>query len=213
MKQFKISLSWQRNQFFVPLLVLLIASSIGVFIYIESQKSQTCKSSPQLTYWPIALKAWNKTDNLRTMKRVFDRLGHRMVNGSEEAWDIMWSLEFPFDHFPEKLVNVAPHQRINHFPGMTFLTNKMFLAISTNSKYVPVAFELPRLKNEFLYYYKMNSSKRFVVKNFDNRGVKIVKYESIDFQLGEERRVSSSTYLLNLEDNFLNSSQISSTVH
>lgn len=60
-------------------------------------------------------------------------------------------------------------------------------SVSTQSKYIPVAFEFPRLKNEFLYYQKMNLSKKFVVKNFDNRGVKIVDFEEIDFQMGEDR--------------------------
>lgn len=190
MDQDKNSLSWQKFHFIASSLVLLLATSIGVFIWNTNGRPQECISIRQLNYWPIIQNVWNPNDNLRTMKRVFDRLGHRMVNGSEEPWDIMWSLEFPFDRFPEKLGNLKPHQRINHFPGMTFLTNKMFLAISTNSKYIPVAFEFPRLKNEFLYYHKLNVSRKFVVKNFDNRGVKIVKFNDMDFHLGEHRFVA-----------------------
>jgi hypothetical protein len=70
---------------------------------------------------------------------------------------------------------------------MTFLTNKKFLAVTSQSKYVPVAFEFPRLKNEFLYYQKMDIDKKFVVKNFDNRGVQVVQFDEIDFQMGEDR--------------------------
>jgi hypothetical protein len=70
---------------------------------------------------------------------------------------------------------------------MTFLTNKKFMGVSTHSKYIPVAFEFPRLKNEFLYYQKMDLSKKFVVKNFDNRGVRILEFEEIDFLMGDDR--------------------------
>lgn len=168
-------------------MALLIAIAVGVFFYFN-EKAESCRFNSHLTYWPITLNQWNQDENLRTIRTVFDSVGHRMVNGSEESWDIMWSLEFPFDRFPEKLINLQPHQRINHFPGMTFLTNKKFLAISTaHSKYIPTAFEFPRLKSEFMYYYKMNPEKKFVLKNFDIGGVKIVKYEMVDYQLGEYR--------------------------
>lgn len=55
------------------------------------------------------------------------------------------------------------------------------LAITTESKYIPQAFDFPRLKNEFLYFHKTYQDKKFVVKNFDSRGVKIVNFEEIDF--------------------------------
>lgn len=70
---------------------------------------------------------------------------------------------------------------------MPFLINKMFLATTSQSKYIPVGFEFPRLKNEFLYYQKMDLTKKFVVKNFDNRGVQVVSFDEIDFQMGEGR--------------------------
>jgi hypothetical protein len=70
---------------------------------------------------------------------------------------------------------------------MSFLINKMFLATTSQSKYIPVGFDFPRLKNEFLYYQKLDLSKKFVMKNFDNRGVHIVDFEDIDFQMGESR--------------------------
>jgi hypothetical protein len=70
---------------------------------------------------------------------------------------------------------------------MSFLINKMFLATTSQSKYIPVGFDFPRLKNEFLYYQKLDLSKKFVMKNFDNRGVHIVDFEDIDFPMGESR--------------------------
>ena len=88
----------------------------------------------------------------------------------------------------ENLQNFQTPDNFPHIPtGMTFLTNKMFLAITSQSKYVPVGFEFPRFKNEFLYYMKMDTSKKFVEKNFDNRGVRVVDFEEIDFQMGKDR--------------------------
>lgn len=82
------------------------------------------------------------------------------------------------------------------------------LAITTDSKYIPQAFDFPRLKNEFLCkfqklcscdldgiklkcsyldFHKTYPDKKFVVKNFDNRGVKFMKFDEIDFFLGQDK--------------------------
>ena len=50
---------------------------------IEPRK---CEDTRKFTYWPVVLDQWNQNDNLRSMKRVFDRMGYKMVNGSEENW-------------------------------------------------------------------------------------------------------------------------------
>lgn len=190
MAEKKISTNFAKSSLALSAFVIIIAVGIGVFIYSNSSSSGTKHdiTNPQLTYWPIVLQPWQK-DNLRSVKRVFDRLGYRIVNGTEEHWDVMWSLEYPFDRFPEKLIGFKKHQVMNHIPGMTFLTNKMHLAVGTQSKYIPVAFEFPRLKNEFIYYAKINSKAKFVVKNFDNRGVKIVHFKDMDFHLGDKKYV------------------------
>lgn len=175
-----------QNPLVASAIVLLVSVAIGISIYMNQQLA--CPPiQPQVTYWPIVLQEWNPNGNLRTIKRVFDRLGYQMTNGSVADWDIMWSIEYPFDHFPEKMVNLKPHQWINHLPGMVFITNKMYLAVSTQSKYIPVAFEFPRLKNEFTYYNRVNPDKQFVLKNFANRGVKIVKFEDVNFHLGHQK--------------------------
>lgn len=52
-------------------------------IFIEPKG---CDETRKFTYWPVILDKWNENDNLRSMKRVFERLGYRMVNGTEEHW-------------------------------------------------------------------------------------------------------------------------------
>ncbi|XP_070505858.1 probable tubulin polyglutamylase ttll-15 isoform X2 [Chironomus tepperi] len=113
------------------------------------------------------------------MKRVFDRLGYKMVDGSKEHWDIMWSLEFPFDRFPEMIMPIKPNQKINHFPASPFIGNKRAFVTSVNSEYVLPAFSFPRDQGKFQKYIKENPNARFVEKNFDNRGVQLVSIEAI----------------------------------
>lgn len=121
----KISNS-QRVQVLASLLVLAIALAIGAYkFYSKEPSSEACSSLPHLTYWPISIYQRNGIDHLRNINRVFDRLGYRKVNGSEETWDVLWSVDFPFESIPDKLKSLKPHQLINHFPGITFLTNKM----------------------------------------------------------------------------------------
>lgn len=168
---------------FITIFILLI----GIFVAWKSNKvpNQNNSTIKQLKYIPIVLNKWNPNDNLRTVKRVLDRLGYQMVNDSNEPWDLMWSIEFPYDRFLQKLNATLPHQRINHIPGMPFLTNKMYLAMTARSKFIPIAFEFPKLKNEFIYYKKMNPNKKFVIKNFDNRGVKVITHNTIDYDMGQ----------------------------
>lgn len=58
------------------------------------------------------------------------------------------SHDYPFDSSLKKLEN---HQRINHFPGSGFITNKVSLA-TTDLLHIPKSFNLPRQKDEFLEF-------------------------------------------------------------
>lgn len=64
--------------------ILAAVISVLCYFYIINFKIQ----QPQklFTYWPIVIDMWNKNDNLRTIHRVFQRLGYEMANGSEEHW-------------------------------------------------------------------------------------------------------------------------------
>lgn len=108
-------------------------------------------------------------ESISSMEDIFNQLGYREINGSQ------------------KLSHIRSHQPIGHFPNISFLTNKMHLALTTQSKYIPVSFQFPRLKNEFLYFARTNVDSKFVLKNFDNGGIKIVNFEEIDFQLGTKQ--------------------------
>lgn len=124
---------------------------------------------------------WNKNDNARSMRRVFKRLGYQQVDGLIDDWDVLWTVGNPFEGTNLAQTVLKPHQRFNHFVGMPLLTTKKNLVTQTISKYIPKAFQFPTQIDAFKEYVKENPNKKFVVKNFDNRGVKIVKEHEIDY--------------------------------
>lgn len=177
--------------FLVPLLFAILTYILVKqnSIDIDDSRKDVVHSrySNQLKFLPLAITSWNKNDNLQTVKKVFKHLGLQRVNRSEKDWNVLWTLEYPFEHFEDLMGNFTGGQIMNHIPGITYITNKKYLSTSSISKYIPAAFSLPHLKNEFMYYMASYPEKKYVVKNFDNRGVQIIDPRRIDFQLGEER--------------------------
>lgn len=69
--------------------------------------------------------------------------------------------------------------QVNHFPGSGYITNKVSLATS-DIKYVPKAFHLPKSKDEFVKFAKENPHKLWVKKSNDHRGIRIEKADEMD---------------------------------
>ncbi|CRK91752.1 CLUMA_CG005386, isoform A [Clunio marinus] len=147
------------------------------------------KDSKILKYWDVCLHNWNKNGNLRTVKRVFERLGYEAADGSKgDDWDILWSMEYPYqDNYPEvfnaMFQPLKPHQKINHYPGTSFITNKVYLTTHNRDlDFILPSFELPRMEKDFQEYIKLNPNKRLVTKHMYNRGVKIVNQTDVQNQ-------------------------------
>ncbi|XP_078676386.1 putative tubulin polyglutamylase ttll-15 [Branchiostoma floridae x Branchiostoma belcheri] len=104
---------------------------------------------------------------------VFKRTGYKR-GGSESDWDVIWSHEYPFTDpvLIPHLRAMKPHQKINHWPGGGYVTNKMSLATS-DIHFVPQAFRLPDEKDELLRHAESNPRKMWVQKNNNHRGIKI----------------------------------------
>ena len=140
-------------------------------------------------YWGICLTKWHPKGSLRAANRLFDRLGFQFTNGfKDEDWDVLWSVQLPFDsdRFPgldDKVVKtLKPHQKINHIPGINYITNKKWMTCHNyNIKAVLPGFEFPYQKIEFEKFVAENPDARFVVKHNDNRGVKLVNNSDISF--------------------------------
>ncbi|KAG5677463.1 hypothetical protein PVAND_007221 [Polypedilum vanderplanki] len=185
----KVSLYKLNYVLVVATLILILSYFLNnynrVSILESSSTSLSCSSSSKiLKYWSICINEWNPNGNLRTMNRVFDKLGYKFVNASEsEEWDLLWSIEYVErneETFRATRKSLLPHQRINHFPGIHFITNKKILGKHTNSKHLFPTFSFPEDENMFNEFSKTNPHAKYVEKNYDNRGVRIVTPDEFD---------------------------------
>ena len=175
---------------FVSLSSFIISKFLNTTHVIVEEKFKNYGRSPK--YWHVCEANWNRNGHLRTMDRVFDRLGFEFVNASNgDDWDVLWGFEYPFDNesamydslFDKPLLQ---HQRVNHIPGIFCLTNKMVL---TTDNY-DLDFILPTfdyyMESEFHEYVKRNPDSKFVEKSIWNRGVKVVEKDKIQFNSSDE---------------------------
>ena len=152
--------------------------------------SDTCKPETLIIWTAASIKSYDKSI-CKTIKNVSAQLNHSLIEESNEngTWDIIWSYEYIFDRFPNNIrfMKLKPNQMVNHFPGLTFMTNKLHLAVSTTQRFIPSSFNFPSLKNEFLYFAKIYPHNHFVEKSMDRGGIKIVPFEEINFGMGSWR--------------------------
>lgn len=161
-----------------------------------------------LKYWGLGndMQNPNRYDDLRSMSRVFKRLGYERVNAlNGDDWDILWTIEYPFYHEHKRLEMFKPvssplkrHQRVNHFPGIGCITSKPIMNTSNRgNKNILQGFLFPQQINEFKAFVKANPSTRFVEKLHANRGIKLVEHHEINFNR------SSKFYQVFMEKPFL----------
>lgn len=180
-----------RNYFSVTSICAVIVVLISWFLiqYCKEISDQQVHVSSK--YWGVCLDEWNENGNLRTMNRVFERLGYDMVNGSnDDNWDVLWSIEYPFmeaaDDDDEEMKEIKnsvfysvyqdlkPHQRINHIPGISYVVCKDFMTTQNKDlEFILPSFILPGMIDDCKAHVAANPTKKFVVKNIDNRGVEI----------------------------------------
>lgn len=109
---------------------------------------------------------------------VLDRLGYRN-DPNWTDWDLLWAHDYPFRTLYSELSHLRPNQKVNHFPGSGYLTNKVNLATS-GLQYIPLAFKLPSDKDKLLEHATNNPNITFVQKNNDHRNIRVVKIDGID---------------------------------
>lgn len=113
------------------------------------------------------------------MFQILDRLGYEQQDVNSTDWDLLWAHDYPFRVLSTQLRNLKPHQKVNHFPGCGYITNKVDLAVS-GLKYIPPAFKLPAGKEKLLEYAEKHPNVSFVEKNNDHRNIHIRKLSEID---------------------------------
>ena len=125
--------------------ITLVKNQFNIEIEHEIEKQEATRKP----------KIWIRGENmqvgyLKHVIEIFERVGYQWVNGSiDPDWDVLWSHDYPFGSKAFKYLK--DHQRINHFPGSGFVTNKVGLA-TTDLLHIPKSFNLPRQKTEFLEY-------------------------------------------------------------
>ncbi|KAJ8926545.1 hypothetical protein NQ314_021084, partial [Rhamnusium bicolor] len=166
--------------------ILVAIISILTILIIAVDECRQCfikLENKALTDHEFLKKFWVYGKNVESgyLKEVFtvlDRLGYRNDPNSTD-WDLLWAHDYPFRKLYQKLNNLKPHQKVNHFPGCGYITNKVDLATS-GLKYIPPAFKLPVHKDKLLEYSKKYPNVSFVQKNNDHRNIKIQKIDEID---------------------------------
>ncbi|XP_064460438.1 probable tubulin polyglutamylase ttll-15 [Ornithodoros turicata] len=133
-----------------------------------SHENQSCDSRPVV---------WVRGKNiesgyLKHVIAVFEQLGYR-VGDKTDDWSVLWSHEYPFVDLPHEMTHLKPHQRVNHFPGSGYITNKVSLSTGSNSEHVPKAFKLPTQKEDFLSEAQGHPSKLWVQKSNHHRGIRV----------------------------------------
>lgn len=136
---------------------------------------------------------WNPNGNLRTIDRVFHRLGYEAVDAMKgDEWDVLWTIEYPFEEEGDKMLfkvatrPLKPHQRIGHFPGIFFLTDKGFLSSRLrDTKSILPGFNFPNEIEVFKDFVAKNPNARFVEKSTLNRGIRLVQKNEIKYELDE----------------------------
>ncbi|XP_069689786.1 probable tubulin polyglutamylase ttll-15 isoform X1 [Periplaneta americana] len=118
---------------------------------------------------------------LKHVYLVLERLGFERRNESED-WDVLWAHLYPFRVLYSSLKNLKPHQKVNHFPGSGYITQKVDLATS-GIPYIPRAFRIPADIEKLFQYVKVNADALFVQKSNDHRGISIKKVEDLNLEV------------------------------
>lgn len=146
------------------------------------------------TYWTYSKgKEDGQESHLKHVNLVLKRLGFDKVTNETIDWDLLWAHDYPFRVMYPKLHNLKFHQKVNHFPGCGFLTNKVDLA-TTDLPFIPKAFKLPADREKFMEYAGTNPQKLFVQKHNQHRHIYIKNVNEIDFD-------NNGTFLQEFVDN------------
>lgn len=122
--------------------------------------------------------------HLKHVRNVLERLGFQKGTNETLDWDLLWAHDYPYRALYPRLHQLKPHQRVNHFPGCGFITNKVDLA-TTDLKYIPKAFKLPAEREKFVTYAEQNTQKLFVQKHNQHRHISIKSLSEIEFDKNE----------------------------
>lgn len=115
---------------------------------------------------------------LKHVMAVFERAGY-IRGDAQSSWDVLWAHDYPFKELSAAMATLKPYQKVNHFPGTGYITNKVYLATS-DIAYIPKAFQMPNQRDAFLLETKQNRDTLWVQKSSSHRGIKVKSVEELD---------------------------------
>lgn len=168
----------------------------------NGESEETRKKTLISSHSGVSLKYWCDVDVKEGIKpyesinTVLDYMGHTRIEmeiGKRPTTVIRhynWDLLYTWQHFSQTKIQIdfsklKQHHRINHFPGITSVTNIDFLATSIQSPYIPPVFTN---HEDIQNYIRENNSKaKFVEKaSLNSSHVKYVEDpNNIDFDDGK----------------------------
>lgn len=160
--------------------------SVGILLDMKNvSKNNDTPTDAKKRYWVYSAYSdvENKNGLLKHVHLVLNRLGYEK-GGNKSDWSLLWSHDYPFRVLYPNLHRLKINQRVNHFPGTGYITNKVDLAV-TPSRYIPRAFKLPGSKEAFIKYATENKNALFLEKHNQHRGVYLKNVSEIDVSSGE----------------------------
>ncbi|CAE1282372.1 TTLL15 [Acanthosepion pharaonis] len=120
-----------------------------------------------------------ETGYLKHVFNIFKYLGYSTYSQPKLNWDVLWTHDYPFLELVDDLTKLKPHQKVNHFPGSGFITNKVNLA-TTPFDFVPKAFKIPAGIKALKAHSKKFPEKLWIQKSNNHRGIKILPINELD---------------------------------
>lgn len=96
-------------------------------------------------------------------------------------YNLIWTHDYPFT----SIRKLEPRQRINHFPGTGFITNKMTLSTTPKVPHILKAFRLPAERDRFLAETEREPDKFWIQKSASHRGISIETSKTVNLDLND----------------------------
>ncbi|XP_026480178.1 LOW QUALITY PROTEIN: tubulin polyglutamylase TTLL6-like [Ctenocephalides felis] len=155
--------------------ISLITSTIFPYVHkiCEKVKPPSSTNHQPPTYWVP-----DDGQHLQVVHKLFQTYGFQK-NTTPENWDVLWTHQYPFTVYKNLVKNLKWHQKVNHFPGCGYFTNKVDLS-TTGVDFMPKSFRIPDDVDELKIYAKENPEYKFIVKGNMHRNIEIVDVDEID---------------------------------
>ncbi|OAD60411.1 Tubulin polyglutamylase TTLL4 [Eufriesea mexicana] len=151
------------------------------FLHYQENLIKVHQRIPKITEKNPLYRIYTKNNDTGYLKHVFivlERLGFKRTYDAFN-WDLLWAHDYPFRSLSSDLSKLKAHQRINHFPGCGYITNKVDLS-TTECRYMLPAFKIPEQRDKFLLYAAQHPEKTFVQKSNDHRGISVKNVSNIN---------------------------------